>query len=219
MSMLDWAKQEIEIACKHERDGSESEGFDYGVACYKSALKAFESLMGDGHSGMSIGFTKHILMRLIDGKPLLAIEGNDEEWSNISDYSGLKGEEVNYQNKRMSSLFKYVYADGTVKYRDVDRYVCIDINDGSSYTTFTVEKIVNELFPIAMPYYPANKIKVYCEDFLTDVKNGDYDTTGVFYLLDAKNERVEINRFYKESENGFVEISVEEYNERKSIKL
>ena len=42
--------------------------------------------------------------------------------------SGLKGEERNYQCKRMSSLFKYVYADGTVKYRDVDRYHGVNIN-------------------------------------------------------------------------------------------
>lgn len=61
MSMLEWAKNEVAIASKRER-GDKPEGeWDYGCACYDSAMRAFESLLGDGHSGMSIGFTKNIL--------------------------------------------------------------------------------------------------------------------------------------------------------------
>ena len=42
MSLLDWAKNEIEIACKKERSSAPNDEFDYGCACYESALKAFE---------------------------------------------------------------------------------------------------------------------------------------------------------------------------------
>lgn len=74
MGMLEWAKNEVAIASKRER-GDKPEGeWDYGCACYDSAMRAFESLLGDGHSGMSIGITKNILNRLIDGKPLTPIE-------------------------------------------------------------------------------------------------------------------------------------------------
>ena len=46
MSMLEWAKNEIAIASKRER-GDKPEGeWDYGCACYDSALRAFESLLG-----------------------------------------------------------------------------------------------------------------------------------------------------------------------------
>ena len=42
MSMMEWAKREVEIASKRER-GDKPEGeWDYGCACYDSALKAFE---------------------------------------------------------------------------------------------------------------------------------------------------------------------------------
>ena len=48
MSMIDWAKREVEIACKHENPefvvGSGE--FDYGCSCYESALKAYESVCG-----------------------------------------------------------------------------------------------------------------------------------------------------------------------------
>ena len=70
MSLLDWAKNEIEIACKKERGSAPNNEWDYGCACYESALKAFECLCEHGHSGMSIGITKNILNRLIDGKCL-----------------------------------------------------------------------------------------------------------------------------------------------------
>ena len=79
------------------------------------------------------------------------------------------------------------------------------------------------MFPITMPYMPSNPIKVYCEDFLTDKKNGDFDTVGVFYALKTENgeqKKIEINRFFREpkdnEERGWIEISKEEYMQRKN---
>ena len=69
---------------------------------------------------------------------------------------------------------------------------------------------------------PGKPIKVYCEDFLTDEKNGDFDTVGVFYALKTENgeqKKIEINRFFKESkccETGWIEITRREYSERKN---
>lgn len=70
MNMKSWAEREVEIACKHENPDRKEGEWDYGCACYESALKAFKSLMEDGHSGFSIAMTKHILNRLIDHKPV-----------------------------------------------------------------------------------------------------------------------------------------------------
>ena len=47
MSMTEWAKREVEIASKRERGDKPESEWDYGCACYDSALKAFESLCGD----------------------------------------------------------------------------------------------------------------------------------------------------------------------------
>ena len=68
MGMFDWAKHEIELAKQFERKDSDNneDEFDYGCACYDSALKAYNALLEDGHSGMSISITKNILNRLID---------------------------------------------------------------------------------------------------------------------------------------------------------
>ena len=228
-NMLEWAKKEVEIACKKENPNRKKGEFDYGCACYVSALKAFESLTEDSHSGYSIGITKNILNRLIDGMPLTPIEDTDDIW-NMS-YENNNGERV-YQCSRMSALFKTVHSDGSVDYSSNDHCYCVDINNPkNTYFSGLVRRIIHKMFPITMPYMPGEPIKVFCEDFLTNKNNGDFDTVGVFYALKDENRepiRIEINRFFrgpfkneKESEEfpGYVEISKEEYDSRKAIKL
>ena len=129
MSMQTWARKEIEIACKKEREASVEE-FDYGCACYESAYKAYKSLMKDGHSGFSISLTKTILNRLIDGKPLTPIEDTPDVWGDCLDRK--KGF-VSYQCSRMSALFKYVYDDGTVKYKDIDSNYAVNVDSNVTY--------------------------------------------------------------------------------------
>lgn len=116
-SMSDWAEREVEIACKKEGG--------YGAGCCKSALKAYRSLCADGHSGFSIGVTKAILDRLIDGKPLSPIEDVPELWNECC---GMATGKAVYQNARMSGLFKDVYPDGTVTFDDIDRVVLVEID-------------------------------------------------------------------------------------------
>ena len=172
MSMLEWAKKEVELAKEHERKISkefeESYGealFDYGGACYDSALKAFKSLTEDNHSGTSIKITQQILNRLIDGSPLTPIEDREDIWNEVT--RNKKDNIIMYQCSRMSSLFKYVYENGKVTYSDIDRSYCFDITKPDMmYSSGLVKNIIDEMFPIIMPYSPANeRIKVCCEQF------------------------------------------------------
>lgn len=217
MSLLDWAKKEIEIACARERAASENPNeWDYGCACYESALKAFESLTEDGHSGYSISVTKNILVRLIEGKPLTAIEDIPDVWRECIRYKedGAK----DYQCTRMSSLFKTIHPDGSVSYRDIDRVRCCYVDNPDIYwSNGQATSLVDEMFPITMPYWPRPKGYVlHAEDFLVDPANGDYDTVGYMYAIDPDGERVEINRYFAEKGPGpLVEIGFEEYCERK----
>lgn len=216
-NMLEWAKREVAIASKRER-GDEPEGkWNYGVACYESALKAFESLCGDGHSGMSIGFTKRILNRLIDGKPLAPIEDTEDVWNKC--HRGNADNKTTYQCKRMSSLFKDVYDDGTVVYTDINRYYCIYRDDPNiSWHNGSIGNIYNEMFPLTMPYMPnSRQDEIVCDELLTDPKNGDFDTIAVLYINRSNGERVEVNRYFKEGDESFVEISPEEYKEREQM--
>ena len=219
MSMIDWAKREVEIACKHENPefvvGSGE--FDYGCSCYESALKAYESICGDGHSGFSFGLTKNILIRLLDAKPIMPIEDIPEIWNDLGEYGGVPDLEKHYQCQRMSSLFKYEYANGRVEYRDVDRVYGCDISDPNSrYSSKLTSDVVNDLFPITMPYNPlSSPYIVMTETFLSDINNGDYDTKGLIELITPEKEHIPLNEWYKEVEDGWKRITNKEYLERK----
>ena len=58
---------------------------------------------------------------------------------------------------------------------------------------------------------------MYCEEFLTDRKNGDFDTVGILYVIKPDGERVEINRYFKEGEKDFIEIASCEYEMRRKM--
>lgn len=221
MSMLEWAKREVEIACKKENPDRKEDEFDYGCACYEGALKAFETLCNQGHSGMSIKLTQHILNRLIDGRPLTPIEDTPDIWNLVE---VKENDTVEYQCNRMSSLFKKVHTDGSVEYTDVGRVYGVDIhNPDLTYSSGLLTKIINEMFPIKMPYMPASKsYKFVTTDFLVDPKNGDFDTMALFTLTEPSGEKtLEIHRYFRAPEEGeqetypgWVEISEDEYTKR-----
>ena len=221
MSMLEWAEREIEIACKNENPDRKEGEFDYGCACYEGALKAFETLCNQGHSGMSIKFTQHILNRLVDGKPLTPIEDTPDAWEAVTELED--DGRMEFQCKRMSSLFKTVYANGTVEYKDIDKVYCEDVhNPDNTYYTGIARTIVDEIIPMKMPYMPPSKpYKLTATDFLVDPKNGDFDTMAFFTLFKPDGEKIEVNRYFRAPEDGeeetypgWVEISEDEYTKR-----
>lgn len=215
--MYNWAEQECRIACKKETPdfNFDSEDFDYGCSCYKSALKAYKSLCEDGHSGASFNFTRRILERLMEGQPLTPITDEDfkGEGSIYSDEDltsmGLKSE---IQCPRMSSLFRIETLDGKVSYSDNNRAYCINIEEPSDTFSSAKDRVVDEFFPITMPYMPQKgKYKVYCQTFLTDKKNGDFDTQAILYFITPDGKRIEVNRYQTEKDGKMVDITKEEY--------
>lgn len=214
MSTTEWAKREVEIACKREAPGRKDGEWDYGCACYESALKAYMSLMDDEHSGMSFGFTKNILIRLMEGKPLTPIEDTPEVWNDVS----WNDDETVYQCRRMGGLFKHVQKDGTVTYSDVNRVVCRNKDDDIFYTSGDATRLVDKLYPITMPYYPpSGRYEMTREEFLTDRKNGDYDTWAYLILKTPDGDCSTVLRYFKDEDGKAVEISIDEYGKRRLL--
>lgn len=216
MRMSEWAKREVELACKKENPNWDGESFDYGCACYQSALKAYQSLCEDEHSGYSFNITKNILIRLMEGNPLTPITDDDFFVENdmpleSEEYLKEQGLRSDLQCPRKSSLFRKETLDGKVSYTDVDRVVYVDA-DGHCWVNGRTRKIIDEMFPITMPYNPSNEpYRVYGEDFLLDNKNGDYDHEAFLYVVTPDGEKIEPNEYYKEVDGEIVKISKEEY--------
>lgn len=169
MSQYSWAEKEIEAACKIENE-YDVLFLNYNVECYKSALKAFKALCDDEHSDFSM--TKTVLKRLLDGLPLSPITDNDFICDNDVHYDKEYLEEnslkSDIQCSRRSSLFRREYLDGKVEYKDIDRYYCVDAENPSIVFKADYTNIIDELYPIEMPYMPSsNKFKVYTKRYIT----------------------------------------------------
>ena len=203
MNDKEWAKREIDIVC--EKEGSEKidGGFDYICECYKAALNAFNDICENQYLRSGKQFMKHVLIRLIDGTPLSPIKDTDDIWDIVFDNGGYKVSQCN----RMESLYKHVYPNGSVKYKDKNYYYCVDVeNDNDRYTLDIVEKIVYELFPISMPYMPLGPVVVYCSIH--------EDIVNVLYAIGPKGEHVNICRIFKAISDApnqkFIEITSKE---------
>lgn len=218
MSVDIWAKREVELA-KNEalKSGSDNCSTHYICGCLNSALKAFNSLCEDGHSGASIEQTFLILGRLIHGLPLTPIE-EDTSW--VKSYVNDSGT-TTYQCTRMSSLFKDVGKDGSTTYNDVNRVRCVNRDDPTSPSWYNgfVSKFVNSIHPIKFPYYPAtNPIVAYVSEHTTSLHE-DFDTICIDSVKLNNGETVDVKRFFKEDtdSNSWVEIDKEEYTSRVEI--
>lgn len=209
MNMTEWAENEVKLACSGEAD---DEVLDkYAESCYQSALKAFKSLCEDGHSGMSIGFTLHILNRLVKGLPLSPIEGKEEEWEAVE-----RGENnVAYQNKRCSALFKKI-KDGKTRYDFVDKTVVFYNGEDTGCHNGHASKLVEELHPTTLPFMPPEKsYKVYCNEY--DSAQGDYVLREYTYLINPDGEREELNRYFILSRLDSTELTKAEFDYQKAV--
>ena len=218
MSTDIWAKREVELA-KNEalKSGADNCSAHYICECLNSALKAFNSLREDGHSGASMEQMLMFLQRLVRGLPLTPID-EDTTWvkSSVSE-SGT----ITYQCARMTSLFKDVDREGNITYSDVNRVVCVNKDDPQApvwYNGF-VSRVVNSIYPIKFPYYTSSDpIIAYVSKHTTSLSE-DFDTMCIDSVKLDNGETVELKRFFKEDPNinSWVEIDEEEYNRRVEI--
>jgi hypothetical protein len=220
-STTSWAEREVALAIEREREFERKDaeehgkkydpkGFSYGGAIYESALKAYRSLSKDDHSGMSWSITGKVLMRLMKNRPLTPLQGSDDEWVKVLE------DEDWYQNSRCTSVFKRVRSDGTVKYTDNDYAVCIDDHDGYTLNFGLLNDEVYSRWPITFPYMPSEKpYKVYDRAFdSVNAELGCFDTVACLRIEEPDGTVHTVNKFWKEVDDHFEEITKEEYDLR-----
>ena len=203
--MKNWAKNEIELY-KQKNDVDE-----YTSMCLDSALRVYEVMCDEGHSGFSWGLTSRILESLLKGDPLTPITGEDDEWNDVT----WDDKEKVYQNKRRSQLFKHVAKDGTISYSDNDRVTCVDENGIYSHFGFVSAIAEQYIPPITFPTFLNDRYYVHIVESLYDKENGgDFDTVAILNIESNSMPTLDINRYFKESEDDFVEVNSKEYLER-----
>lgn len=196
MSMTEWAEREVALAKKQNDDRY------YGM-CLDSALKAYKCLMEDGHSGMSFDITAGILKRLMADRPLTPITDADFDGPDpqISEHDVGKNEWLvtHKQCPRMPSLFRYETKDGRVFYRDVDRVsVCNPKDPRITWYSGLIANVVDEMFPITMPYDGSDRYLVNAREYLSKAGEGrcDFDTIEILAVVCPNGDCVPVERYF-----------------------
>jgi len=96
LSLLSYAESELNLIGLTEKD-------EYNAIMRKHILHMIKVFADEGHSGFSAPYAISILTKLMSFKPLTPLTGEDDEWTNISDYGDGTPD---YQNKRYSCVFK-----------------------------------------------------------------------------------------------------------------
>jgi len=135
LSVVDYAKaqlQELEKTCTTKEDLKAQKQIN------KSILKMLKVFAAQGHSGFSAGCALNIFNRLVKFKPLVPLQGTDDEWE--PGHNGFPA-----QNKKCSSVFKY--DDGTCY--DIDAAIVSD--DGGLTFCVAFDEFQK---PVTFPYMP-----------------------------------------------------------------
>lgn len=93
-SLLQTAKAELRAAGMFADDAD----YDGDIAVQVMAL--METFCAYGHSGASAAQTLLTFDRLVQGKPLTPLTGDDNEWDDVHDVAGVQ------QNLRCSTVFR-----------------------------------------------------------------------------------------------------------------
>ena len=201
--------------------------------CWRSALSTYSKLcnarLGDDTmpeeerklTDHDFVFIREVFKKLARCLPLTPILEDEPSWYKSPEI-GKKHEYVCYDCARHYGLRKYVYPDGTVKYRDFDAVVAVDVYDdglicpcSSFNATKAVEEVIGNIvkFPYTATIPP---YKMYRKTYNTeDGEPGSYDMYWHQYIRTPKGEKIPINRFYVEQKEGDdVEVTSEEFYRR-----
>lgn len=192
MDVAEWARKEIEIvkeSRKKNKTADDSFSLDeYVDMCYASALKAYETLIADDHSGMSYGITSNILIRLLNELPLSPIEDIPESWSCISDEEDDKKGIERYECIRRCSLTKEINKNGKISYydRDMFTYYEVDDKDKTSFRAGYITRIIQKYFPITFPYMPP------AHPYTIGIKQKDIGPADILIVYEVKDKNGKI---------------------------
>lgn len=221
---LEWAKKEINILKENLFKGGDEESEEAKLAVKNKNKVLFDcyefvcALRADNLDESYIALAKNIMIRLLETKPLTPVGDVDEEWIQIAPYK--------YVNERLPGFFKKVDEMNTdnVTYHYNERVICHDIVTNQFYGFGLANRVIDEMFPITVPYYPYGQYIVKVSECRAhslirenDTKP-DFNVVAIHSVIRPDYGPYDINRFFREPKDGekpnygsWVEIDATEF--------
>lgn len=226
--MKEWARREVDLAkaCLNAEDQTVKEMISEE---YEAAYRSYCNFLDEYEKLENTEIIKTVFTQLFHEENLSPIVDSEDDWILVEGFDSVAGGDNPgwsiYQCKRRSSMFKKVVYDqktgevDEITFRDIDRAVCIDINNPDyMYTGGIGPLVLDEMMPVTLPYSPCGKIRIFTENFkYHEDQEGDLDTVGVLYFRMPDGTLTEVKRYFKEDHESkqMVEIKLVEYLSRK----
>lgn len=176
---------------------------DLARSIYNSALGAYAAVLRGDHSGYSWEVTRSVVDRMLRELALTPVLDED--------FVDIEAEEP-ATTPRQFGLFKRLESDGSVTYTDNKRSVGVYLDTGMAFTSGLVRKVVDEMFPIEMPYYTPSTpyrvyVRTYCDKgFPND--HHDFNREWVSHVITPSGQYLPIDRTWVDKGWGtLVEIT------------
>lgn len=186
-----WAKKEIKA---FNADCKKSEKFSFLQKRNKTALKLFKVVCKATYGTFTVAPTFN---DLVEGVPLTPITDDNAEWKEV--------ENNKWQSQRYPSLFKTIKKDGSIVYTDKNRKKW-KLGD---------DRILDDLFPISLPYLPSSTKKFYVEVETWECLDGKSTVCWIQYVITPEMKYIPINKYYYDVDGERREITKEEFDERR----
>lgn len=189
--------QEVRLALSHDKTMPDLARF-----VYSSALGAYAAVLQDNHSGSSWEITHSVVNRMLSELALTPVR--DEDFVSLDD-------EEPATTSRQYGLFKRLELDGSVTYTDIHRVEGVYLDTGEHFTSGLVRAVVDEMFPIKLPYYAPGTpyrvyVRTYCDKgFPND--HHDFNREWLSHVVTPSGECVTIDRTWVHGLGGLTEVT------------
>jgi hypothetical protein len=214
--MISNLTEEYERACK------------YGNSVTKEALddavSMFKVLFSKHQSKQHLVLVKGLLNRMTSGLPLSPITMEDFDNTVASEIRG----ELKHTCARYEALTATKKSEGTeFTYSDSKRVVFYDqslinqeetssivdiLHSRANYPSIAL-KLVDDLFPITLPYMPGDTYEVFGSSYSFKLaKGGEPDLVEIDFIKTPNGQLVKVDQYYRKTRDGkYVEVDLENF--------
>lgn len=206
---------EYERACRCGNSVTK-EALDDTVAMYKAVFSKHQSKQ-------HLVLVKGLLNRITSGLPLSPITMEDFDNTVASEIRG----ELKHTCARYEALTATKNSDGAgFTYSDSKRVVFYDqslinqeesssivdiLHSRANYPSIAL-KLVDDLFPITLPYMPGDKYEVFGSSYSFKLAEGEPDLVEIDFVKTPNGQLVKVDQYYRKTRDGkYVEVGFENF--------
>ena len=197
-------------------------------AALDDALSMFKIMTANANNKRYLGNVRNLFNRMVSDLPLTAITTVDlsgpltaadgstyyrcERYPSLTATRANDKVEFSYSDTRRIEFYDQMLVN------QEEKCYIIDILKSRDNAPSIVVKIVDDLFPIEMPYMPSDKYQVFGATHSFKMSSGEPDLVQIDFVKTPMGQLVKVDRYFRKITDGkYVDTDLENYNHYRSF--